>query len=1235
MKKVRKALVVVMAIVLTLAMSITAFADAPAVKKFGKITCDKTMYTNGATDGVYEINYSYTYSSVDGYPAMLVTSSDRNILRITKIENKAGSGKITVKAVNNGKATITIADQYNKKKAKKVTITVKTLQSAVAFGSNVKVTGTDENGVMTAEVTVDAKGKANLGTTLDGNPTGKKVKYVPADTSSVSVTAKGVVTAKKAGETKVTVYANDDKKFNKDTKLAIVTVKAAKAANTDKPVVANGKSVNLKSNFEAKNHTVALSVSNYKPEELVFTSNKPAIAAVDPKTGVVTGVSNGKAVITVASKTNTKLAAKVTVKVTTDVDVITTAFKTATIVADGKSTLSILGATNKGASDAKVRYLLGTDENNTVNKIPGVSVSSKGIVKVKKSCTVKTFYVTVVTSKNTTYKQTVTINVVPAAAKTTEVKVADAKEAKATKKNTYEVVVPTNGVKVATLTVKTEGNDNAGVTWTNSKPVVADIKSADNGKTLTITAKAVGKTKLVATANDGSKKKVSITINVVKEAVAAGEINVYLKEKVQLPAGSWKVTPKEETENPKAVKISGGKLTGTKVGYVTISDGKTYYVVNVGPKPDVVQKNINKILTDAIKAENRDWMGASVALNAKTNAVNVTILNPDQDVTELRYTGASSYAPYILAEANKNDYMPKAIKVELGNGVVTEVKASADSVESCMVNAEGKEIVTKVVKTSDTSLTITENETAYPEVTTWVVEGLDVAGIKKKLETKDIDIIKKLAENARDYMDGVTVTKVGDDTPYRPDVNYDTKVVTVYHGTEVIFQEEYTDSTIVDRAWKAIKKEVSIDGSDFYTGNDFGKTLRHYIGKDAKVTLTIESKKVDYTFVYDVKSTMSAANYDALVDADIQTVLNITRDEQLDALTGIDCVAYDEAKNTFEITAGADMDFDDVYADLQKKVDAVVKAVNKTDVTMTFNDLQKVTASVAVPEMGQKIYEKNRNGITIDEFIKDFADTYYGEVASRADSYTDVHGAVSGFYATFVAGNTTYTNYYEVRFVVSPEAFKASYDKAIDAKLADAIKDAAKDAALADKGSVAYDAASNTLVATFNADATVGESKDEAVFNALKKAILEVVSKESVSGATLQVGKDSYTIKADTATNMANGVIKFLGEDKKISDLAKEDITLTVNYFVDKDTKYDLVYAIELAVDAPKTEDAPAEEADEDATVDEVTEDTTDDVVEEVAADEEVEVEVVDVIDEVEDIEVIDVIDEVEEVEAE
>lgn len=1191
MKKVSKVFVVVLAMILTLAMGISAFAadGLPAVKKFGKVTYAKTMYTNGTENGTYDITFAYQYTTAEA-PKMLVTSSDRSILRITNIENDTTKClvTVTVQAVKNGKATITVADQRNTKKAKKVKITVKTLQDTVAFGSNVVATGVNANGVPTYEITVDAKGKAALGTSL-ANASKTKVTYeaVGSAKTIATITSKGAVTAKKAGEAVYNVRAKDVKNGRV---LAQVTVKVpTTAVSSGKPVL-DVKKLDLKSNLAADNHTYTLKVSNYaKLSDLVFTSNKPAVATVDAN-GTITGKANGKATITVASKTNSKLSAKVTVKVTTDVDVVTTAFKTASIVADGKSTLSILGSANKGASNAKVTYQLGLDGNNAVKKITGVSVSSKGIVKVKKTCSVDKFYVTVISKADKSYSQTVTINVIPSE-KATAVVVKTDKNVAAQKKET--ITIKDNEPTVVTFTAEAVGAKNDGIVWTNSKPVVADIKTADNGKTLIITAKSVGTTKLTATAADGSKKKQVITLNVTKEIKSAGEVQVYAKEKVTLPAGTWKVADK------KIAKISKGNvLTGNKVGSTTVTNGKETYTVYVGPKAADVQKNINTVITNTIKAENRDWMGISPAFNAKTNALDITVLNPNVDVKELRYTGASSYLPYFMTEVVKNDYNPKAVTVELGNGVVMKAAATYDTFETSAYDpATGKTATVSAVKTSDTTLVVKENETAYPAVTEWIVSGIDFSAIEKKLATKDLDVIADMFANAADYVDGVSVAKANDE-PYTYEKVGDKLVVK--HGAEVIFEEVITDGT-VDRAKEAIKKDASVSVS-IDSEIDTDTTLRAWIGQTAKITFTMQVKNVDYTFTYDVKSTMKASDYDSLVDADIQTLIDIAKDAEVDTITGIETIAYDAAKNSFEVVADADLDVTTAYDAIMKKVDAVVAAVNDTELTRTFDELQKVTASVSVPQKGQDNYEKVKADKSIEEFIKEFADTYYGIVSGKVASYAEMDGTVSGFYATFNIGNTSYTQYYEVRFVMTSGALKQAYDKVIDAKIASAVDEASKDAALANVGTVNYDAAANTFVATFNTDGTLESYKDSAIFATLKKAVLAAVSKESVTGAKLVVGSASLDIKPASAESMAQEVYAFLAKDSsKVSDLAKKDITFTVNFVNSDKEAYDLTYPIEVAVkDAAKAADVEAvEDVDTEADVTEEVE-TIDDVIEEV-----------------------------------
>ena len=169
-----------------------------------------------------------------------------------------------------------------------------------------------------AKLTLGVKEKYAIDTSaLSGKITFKSTKAAVA-----SVSAKGVITGKKAGTAKITVTPKKGKKVT-----ITVTVKKAPSKVTLNKTAATlkaGGTLQLKATLPAK-------TASYK---LTWASNKPKVAKVD-ESGRVTAVAAGTATITVKTFNGKKATCKVTVKKLFSLDkasVNLTVGQTATVV---------------------------------------------------------------------------------------------------------------------------------------------------------------------------------------------------------------------------------------------------------------------------------------------------------------------------------------------------------------------------------------------------------------------------------------------------------------------------------------------------------------------------------------------------------------------------------------------------------------------------------------------------------------------------------------------------------------------------------------------------------------------------------------------------------------------------------------------------------------------------------------------------------------------------------------
>lgn len=136
--------------------------------------------------------------------------------------------------------------------------------------------------------------------------TNKKVTYKSANKKIATVTSKGVVKAKAAGKTKITVVSKKNKK-KKATIKVVVKKKAVKKVklNSGNFVLAAGAKKTLKAK---------VSPTKNVSKKVAWTSSNKRVATVSSK-GVVKGIRDGKAVITAKATDGSGKKAKVTVTV--------------------------------------------------------------------------------------------------------------------------------------------------------------------------------------------------------------------------------------------------------------------------------------------------------------------------------------------------------------------------------------------------------------------------------------------------------------------------------------------------------------------------------------------------------------------------------------------------------------------------------------------------------------------------------------------------------------------------------------------------------------------------------------------------------------------------------------------------------------------------------------------------------------------------------------------------------
>ncbi|MDD6324529.1 MAG: Ig-like domain-containing protein [Lachnospiraceae bacterium] len=239
-----------------------------------QVNAEKIILKTGQATTGFRVSNLAAGDSVASY-----TSSN------TKLFTVNGSGKLTAKKkTGSAKLTVTLASGYSR------TVTVTVQKAAVR---TTKLTG------LAKKMTLEKGKKATLSPVVTPFTSRQKVTYTSSNKKVATVSAKGVIVAKKSGTAKITV-----KSGNKKFVVTVTVPKTPTTAITGVPAtvsVKKGKTYTLKAKAAPKG----------SEEKLTYTSSNKKVATVS-KSGKIKGVKKGTATITVKSG---KVSVKVTVTV--------------------------------------------------------------------------------------------------------------------------------------------------------------------------------------------------------------------------------------------------------------------------------------------------------------------------------------------------------------------------------------------------------------------------------------------------------------------------------------------------------------------------------------------------------------------------------------------------------------------------------------------------------------------------------------------------------------------------------------------------------------------------------------------------------------------------------------------------------------------------------------------------------------------------------------------------------
>ena len=622
----------------------------------------ETLYLNG-TEGS-ELALTAKLYPTDGKEGVTWKSSNTKVLTVEDgtVRYVAGTGTVTVTATAND----------GSKKSASVKVQVGLLTQSVTIAE--------------PETTVLRSGKSLTlkATTEPVKPTVSGVTFQlvnSADSVYATVAANGKVTAKTVNEphaVQVVAASKDGQAKSEPITLTILPksnqtliLKSGTDYVTKTTLIRNiGETIELKA--------YTLDVSSEVPteveaENVTWKSSNAKVATVD-ETGKVSCNAKGKA--TVSALVDGKVQATVTVSVTTLVNDLTIGSKTGSFtVASGKKLNLTAAAAPAEAANKAVTWAI--TEGSEYAKISG-----SGVVTANKNLTVPVTVTVQAAAKDgsgVTAQQEITVNPLSYGV---EIKRPNASE------NTTLVwdMADRNVIRLSAKVYPLSAEQS--VTWKSSNAKVASIDAS--GK---ITCLKAGTVTITATANDGSGKKASFKLQIVKlmkslelaNTSVAGGKSVTLKPVI----GPTDVTNKKLTwsvsENAYGIKINGSGKVSTKA----------------------VTEPVNVTVT--VSALDGSGVSASCEVTVYPATTKVTISAKDGKLpasisvdTTLELTASS------LPENTANVYTWKSSNEKIAavdaNGVVTAIKAGKVKITCTAADGTNKSasVTLKIVEAIET-----------------------------------------------------------------------------------------------------------------------------------------------------------------------------------------------------------------------------------------------------------------------------------------------------------------------------------------------------------------------------------------------------------------------------------------------------------------------------------------------------------------------------------------------------
>ena len=455
---------------------------------------------------------------------VIFSSSNTNVAVVSN------DGLVT--AVNNGTAIITVTSKENSSIIAKCSVKV---------GKPVMVTDVT---VQPAELNLKTDGTYQLSVSvLPSNADERGVTFESSNTAVATVSASGLVTAKGPGTATITATAKDG-----SGKKATCTVTVTQPV---KGVTVSPASVVIQKGNVQK-LTASVVPANATNQELVYKSSNETVVIVS-KDGIITGLNEGWATITVCAKENQAIYGTCTVKVGLPVYVTKITLDTTNVTMWAGATRQ-LGVSIEPAN-ADIKTVTYGSSNPDV-----ATVSNTGLITAKK--------------KGTT---TITVTAADGSGKSASCAVI-------VKQPVTGIQITPNGytlvkgdVKQLSAVVSPADADNTGVIWASSNPNIAAV-SADGR----VTAVNEGSCVITATCKDNASISASCTIvvgtPVTSVALAPNRASMNTGEIILISAS---VLPTNATNkgviwswtstDGGVITLTNGSVKALKAGTVTVT----------------------------------------------------------------------------------------------------------------------------------------------------------------------------------------------------------------------------------------------------------------------------------------------------------------------------------------------------------------------------------------------------------------------------------------------------------------------------------------------------------------------------------------------------------------------------------------------------------------------------------------------------------------------------------------